>query len=60
MATRADRIDDDDRSPHEKRGDEATAPAAFPPRLVPEEPIEDAIERALARHREALEILARR
>ena len=59
MAARADRIDDD-RPPREERQGEVAAPVAFPPRRVPEEPIEDVIERALARHREALEILAKR
>ena len=59
MAARADRTDDD-RPPREERQGEVAASVAFPPRRVPEEPVEDVIERALTRHSEALEILAKR
>ncbi len=59
MATRADRVDED-KTPREERGAQASAAVTHPPRPVAEAPIGDVIKRSAAKHREALEILAKR
>ena len=59
MAARADRTENDEDSREERDG-RAPAPVTHPPRPVRGADVGDVIRRGVEKHREALEILAKR
>lgn len=59
MATHADRIDED-KAPREERDGKAPAPVTHPPLPTRITSVADVIKRSADKHREALEILAKR